>query len=215
RLRLLEFDGTGDARVVHEHVQAAERIDRRVDGALAGIDLGQVGLQGVGDATGMANVGHELCRAGLAVGIVHRDRGTLPCQLACDGGADAHAGSSDECELAFERTPRPRSDVAGLQAAHRGAAARAACRRCHSSLNRSKWISRRGCSRTTSRSSVTPRPGPVGSANAPSSTSGFPGAAALMNGSAKSLKCSRILKFGVTAAKCKHAAVETAPPTLW
>ena len=45
-------------------------------------------------------------------------------------------------------------------------------------------------------------------------TSGSPGAACLTSSSAKSLKCSWILKFGVQAARCRLAAVSTGPPTL-
>ena len=41
-----------------------------------------------------------------------------------------------------------------------------------------------------------------------------PGAAAFTCSSAKSLKCSWMVKFGVHAARCRFAAVSTGPPTL-
>ena len=50
-----------------------------------------------------------------------------------------------------------------------------------------------------SSSKRTPSPGPSGSENDPSVTSGTPGAASLTNGAVKSLKYSRILKFGAAA----------------
>src|ERR1051326_8000516 len=79
---------------------------------------------------------------------------------------------------------------------------RIAWRRCQFSANRLKKIFCWGCWRMRSSSSFTPNPGPCGSAKYPSWTSGLPGAVGFTHSSAKSLKCSRILKFGVDAAKC-------------
>src|SRR5215472_5354469 len=78
---------------------------------------------------------------------------------------------------------------------------RTAWRRCQFSSNRLKKIRCCGCSLMTSSFSFTPSPGPWGSEKYPFMTSGFPGAAAFTQSSAKSLKCSWILKLGVEAAK--------------
>src|SRR5438105_15705336 len=59
-----------------------------------------------------------------------------------------------------------------------------------------------------------PSPGPVGRGKDPSVTVGIPRAAWLTNGSTKSLRCSRILKLGIAAARWRAAAVDTGPPTL-
>src|SRR5215471_3893996 len=105
------------------------------------------------------------------------------------GGKPLHDRAADAAGAAGDDRDLP------LQSAHQSVATdRSARRSCQSSAKRSKWIWRGGWARITPLSTVTPRPVPVGSAKAPSTTAGLPGAQALMPASSKSLKCSRILK---------------------
>src|SRR3954471_5656400 len=118
--------------------------------------------------------------------------------------ADARRGHADEdltgARLGYRSldqplVPRP------LQKDRPAHLTLAGSRRCQLSANRLKLARCRGNSASASRFSSTPRPGASGRATWPSTTSGRPGATLLIAESAKSLKCSWILKLDVQAAR--------------
>src|SRR5690606_38616280 len=83
------------------------------------------------------------------------------------------------------------------------------------SAHKSKCACCCGNSAAASVSNSTPRPGRSLRSKYPSTTRGAPDTTFPISESAKSLKCSRILKFGVQKPTCNVAAVSTDPPTLW
>src|SRR5438552_5844154 len=189
-----------DAGVVHQHVQAAKLGGGFVDHAPAIGDARQVSAHQRRAAAGGGDLDADVARALAAVRIVDRHGRALIRELARDALADAGARAGHERASTLEWPAHTRS--------------RSRPRRCQRSPKRLRWICLRGCAAITSSSSVMPRPGPVGRGKDPSLTVGIPRAASLTNGSTKSLKCSRILKLGIAAARWRAAAVDTGPPTL-
>jgi hypothetical protein len=91
----------GVGRVVVQHVEAAERLDRSFDHARNARLVGDVDLGGH-RATEFA--GHSLCLCPVDIG--DHNRGTFARHQARGGLADAAAGARDDRDLALEASHR-------------------------------------------------------------------------------------------------------------
>ena len=113
-----------DAGVVDQHVEVAERLDRRLDQALAALPVGHVVTVGDGTAAGGHDLGDHLLGRGAAVAaartavvggpatVVHHDGGALGREeqgvLTTDAAPSAGDDRDPSLERSHVRAPRAR-----------------------------------------------------------------------------------------------------------
>ena len=100
---LLDDRVPGVAGIVHDDMAVAERVDRRLDDAIAEVGLGDVAVAGHRLAAHLDDLGDGLLRRRI-VDIVDHDAGAVAHQTQRDFLADAASRTGDDRHLAIHLT---------------------------------------------------------------------------------------------------------------